>query len=79
MNQDKKLIELKNLIEAAEISLQQARKIMFDLMGNKEERMLVGEAKENSHILSTNEGQIIEGVFDGQNMLGPDNKLKATA
>ena len=74
MNQDKKLIELKNLIEAAEISLQQARKIMFDLMGNKEERMLVGEAKENSHILSTNEGQIIEGVFDGQNMLGPDNK-----
>ena len=74
MDKNKKLIELKNLIEAAEISLQQARKIMLDLVGSEEEKMLAGEVKKSSHVLSTNEGQVIEGVFDGQNMIGPDGK-----
>lgn len=74
MDKNKKLIELKNLIEAAEISLQQARKIMLDLVGSEEEKMLAGEVKKSGHALSTNEGQVIEGVFDGQNMIGPDGK-----
>ena len=74
MNKNKKLIELKNLIEAAEISLQQARRITLDLVGSEEEKMLAGEVKKSGNVLPTNEGQVIEGVFDGQNMIGPDGK-----
>lgn len=74
MNDNKKLIELKNLVEAAEISLQQARKIMIGLIGTKEEKTLQAEAQKTGTISATGEGQVIEGLFDGQNMVGPDGK-----
>jgi hypothetical protein len=74
MDNDKKLIELKNLIESSEISLQQARKILIDLVGSEEEKMLAVEAKSSGKVSETEEGQVIEGVFDGQNMVGPDAK-----
>ena len=71
---DKRLIELKNLVEAAEISLQQARQILVELVGTEEEKMLAGEARKSGSVSSGEEGQVIEGVFDGQNMVGPDGK-----
>jgi len=74
MDKDKKIIELKNLVEAAEISLQQARKILVDLCGSEEEKMLVNQAKQKGNISQEEEGQVIEGIFDGQNMVGPDGK-----
>ena len=74
MNKDKKIIELKNLIEAAEISLQQSRKILIELVGTEEERMLAEEAKKIGVVSASQEGQVIEGIFDGQNMVGPDGK-----
>ncbi len=74
MNKDKKIIELKSLVEAAEISLQQARKILIELSGSEEEKMLIQQAKQKGSISHDEEGQIIEGIFDGQNMVGPDGK-----
>ncbi len=74
MNKDKKIIELKSLVEAAEISLQQARKILIELSGTEEEKMLMEQAKQKGSISHEEEGQIIEGIFDGQNMVGPDGK-----
>jgi len=74
MNNSKKIIELKNLVEGAEISLQQARKILDNLAGNQEKISLNSEAKTSGSISSDEKGQIIEGIFDGQNMVGPDGK-----
>ena len=74
MNKDKKLIELKNLIEAADISLQQARNILVNVVGTEEEKILADEAKKTGMVTATEDGQVIEGVFDGQNMVGPDGK-----
>ena len=74
MDKDKKLIELKNLVEAAEISLQQARQLLVSLVGSHEEKILAEQAKKTGVITAGEEGQVIEGVFDGQNMVGPDEK-----
>lgn len=72
-NSDKKILELKSLVEGAEISLQQARKILDGLMGS-ENTILADEAKRVGSAAGGQDGQIIEGLFDGQNMLGPDGK-----
>ena len=47
---------------------------MVDLVGTQEEKMLVEQAKKTGGITADEEGQVIEGVFDGQNMVGPDEK-----
>ncbi|HOZ36886.1 MAG TPA: hypothetical protein PLR18_03605 [bacterium] len=72
-NQDKKILELKSLVEGAELSLQQARKIL-DNLSSEEGADLAGEAKRVGSFSATTDGQVIEGLFDGQNMLGPDGK-----
>ncbi len=76
MDKEKKIIELKNLVEAAELSLQQARKILVELVGSEEEKMLLEQAKKKSVKMAAEqeEGMVIEGVFDGQNMVGADGK-----
>lgn len=77
MHKEKKLIELKNLVEAAELSLQRARKILIELVGSEEEKILLEQAKKSiSKVAPTKseEGLVIEGIFDGQNMVGADGK-----
>jgi hypothetical protein len=69
----KKLLEVKTLIEGAEISLQQARELLAQLTG-AEDKSLLKKAEMQGGAKSGEEGQIIEGVFDGQNMIGPDGK-----
>jgi len=70
---DKKIKELKKLVETAEIALQQAREILFDLTGNEESSNAFIKAK-NLKQETDGESQIIAGVFDGQQMVGPDGK-----
>ena len=72
-NVDKKMLELKSLVEGAELSLQQARKILDGFLGD-ESAVLASEAKRVGSSSATADGQVIEGLFDGQNMLGPDGK-----
>lgn len=69
----KKLLEIKTLIEGAEISLQQARDLLTQVTG-VEDKSLLKKAEIQGGVSSGEEGQIIEGVFDGQNMIGPDGK-----
>ena len=47
---------------------------MIELVGTEEERMLAEEAKKIGVVSASQEGQVIEGIFDGQNMVGPDGK-----
>lgn len=64
---DKQLKTLKKLIEQAETNLAGAKELLAGLIGDEET-----VAPSSSAPMT---GKVIEGQFDGQNMVGPDNKL----
>lgn len=63
---DKQVKRLKALIEEAETSLGAAKELLISLVG--EDPVITNSVKEE------NIGKVIEGVFDGQNMVGSDAK-----
>ncbi|HPA25758.1 MAG TPA: hypothetical protein PLK76_03300 [bacterium] len=72
----KKLSQLNQYIEAADIALQQAREILKEAGATESDKAL---AKNKAKTLSsstdaTTNSKIIEGVFNGQDMIGPDGK-----
>jgi hypothetical protein len=64
---DKQIKRLRALIQEAETNLSAATELLISLVGDDERVAPV--AKEE------NLGKIIEGVFDGQNMVGSDGKM----
>lgn len=74
MNKEKKLLELKALVEGAEISLQQARGLIAQIVGDESAVVARDSKKIIMQSKDTEEGKVIEGLFDGQNMVGPDGK-----
>ena len=73
MTQQQKLSDIKNLIEAAELSLQQARKQIGEMTGDTD-MSLTNKASAQGSFHTDSEGQVVEGVFNGQHMIGPDGK-----
>lgn len=64
---EKQIKRLKSLIEEAETNLAAAKELLISL---------VGEDPVNSPVSRDMvAGKVIEGVFDGQNMVGPDGKI----
>lgn len=75
MDDKNKVILLQKLIENIDTNLSQVRKIIKEITGSDlsdldVSRLILkkGEAGEKDN------GEIIEGVFDGQNMIGPDGR-----
>lgn len=64
---EKQVKRLKALIQEAETSLAAAKELLMSLVG--EDPVITAGVKEE------NLGKIIEGVFDGQNMVGSDGKI----
>ena len=64
---DKQIKRLKALIQEAETSLAASKELLLSLIG---EDSVVSAANLSDEAL----GKIIEGVFDGQNMVGSDGK-----
>ncbi|MBU1019007.1 MAG: hypothetical protein ABII07_04635 [Patescibacteria group bacterium] len=65
----------KEMLETAERNIRSAKQIMDEMAGGKsssQEKLEKAVAELNSEHDET--GQIIEGVFDGQNMIGPNQK-----
>lgn len=61
------------MIESAERNIQSARQLLREVMGGS--AVSNGEIMKKAQVLSVSEGgKVIEGVFDGQNMMGPDGK-----
>lgn len=61
------------MIESAEKNIQSARQLLREVMGGKMDAS--GDILKKAQVLSVSEGgKVIEGVFDGQNMMGPDGK-----
>lgn len=70
-----KLALLKEMLDSAEANLRSARQIMVELGGGGGDTH--GTLVKKAAALKAGGGdgaQIIEGVFDGQNMIGPDGK-----
>jgi hypothetical protein len=63
---DKQIKRLKTLIQEAETSLAAATELLISLVGDDE--------KVSPIVREETLGKIIEGVFDGQNMVGSDGK-----
>lgn len=63
---DKQIKRLKSLIQDAETNLAAAKELLISLVG--EDEAITSTPRELPS------GKIIEGVFDGQNMVGPDGK-----
>jgi hypothetical protein len=65
---EKQIKRLKALIQDAETNLAAATELLVSLLGD--------DASENAPTIPSEElaGKIIEGVFDGQNMVGSDGK-----
>lgn len=63
---DKQIKRLRALIQEAETNLAAANELLISLVGDDEK--VVAAVKEDTA------GKIIEGVFDGQNMVGSDGK-----
>jgi len=76
MNTDtKKLESIRQYIESAYLSLQEARTLINEISGTGANSEALKAARQAGAILATMDGsKIIEGVFDGQNMVGPDGK-----
>lgn len=64
---DKQIKRLKALIAESETSLAAAKELLLSLVGDDPEVAHAAKAEENL-------GKVIEGVFDGQNMVGSDGK-----
>ncbi len=64
---DKQIKRLRALIVEAETSLAAAKELLLSLLGDDPKAMMSAKSEENI-------GKIIEGVFDGQNMVGSDSK-----
>jgi len=60
------------MIDSAEKNIQSAKQLLREAMGGK---MDSSDLMKKAQVLTVSEGgKIIEGVFDGQNMVGPDGK-----
>lgn len=63
---EKQIKRLKSLIQEAETSMAAAKELLISMVG--EDPVVTDSVKEEVA------GKILEGVFDGQNMIGPDGK-----
>lgn len=63
---EKQIKRLKSLIQDAEVNLAAAKELLISLVG-EEPIMRTADADEVG-------GKVMEGVFDGQTMIGPDGK-----
>lgn len=63
---EKQIKRLRSLIDEAETSLACAKELLVSLVGE--------DAQQTAAVVEEATGKVLEGVFDGQNMVGPDGK-----
>ncbi len=74
MVQDKQIRALRDLVQSAENSIRSARKILDTLMGDaSREEFDVGSSELSSY--QSGDDKIVEWVFTGDSMLGPDGAV----
>lgn len=75
MDKISNLALIAQMIDSAEKNIQSAKQMLKELMGGPATKANLAALAEKANVLSVSEGgKVIEGVFDGQNMIGPDKK-----
>ena len=76
MDKMSNLVLVMQMIDSAEKNIQSAKQLLREMMGGAPmPRSSSSAVVERMQGLSVSDGgKVIEGVFDGQNMIGPDNK-----
>lgn len=64
---EKQVKRLKSLIQEAETNLAAAKELLISVLGDDDMSIVRSSTEEVA-------GKVIEGVFDGQSMMGPDGK-----
>lgn len=78
MSQSSKIALLKEILESAESSIRSAKQMLNEMLGGNGQGMPNQFAKMAEKVGSSknqDDHHIIEGVFEGQNMVGPDGKV----
>ena len=66
---EKQVKRLKSLIQEAETNLAAAKELLISISGDDNT-----VTAPSTSIIESPQGKVIEGVFDGQTMIGPDGK-----
>lgn len=75
MDKISNLALIAQMIDSAEKNIQSAKQMLKELMGGPANKANLAALADKAGVLMVSEGgKIIEGVFDGQNMIGPDKK-----
>lgn len=75
MDKVSNLAMIAQMIDAAEKNIQSAKQLLKDMMGGPVSKTNLASLSEKAVTFSVSEGgKVIEGMFDGQNMIGPDKK-----
>lgn len=75
MDKISNLALLTQMIDSAEKNIQSAKQLLREVMGGSATKANLTALSEKAQVMTISEGgKVIEGMFDGQNMIGPDNK-----
>jgi hypothetical protein len=75
MDKTSNLALIAQMIDSAEKNIQSAKQLLRDMMGGPATKANLANLADKAVNLGISEGgKVIEGVFDGQNMIGPDKK-----
>lgn len=74
MSVSNKLALLKEILDSAQSNIRSAQQIITELGGSAGDSKSQMIRKAAGLKPTGGEGQIVEGIFDGQNMIGPDGK-----
>lgn len=75
MDKTSNLALIAQMIDSAEKNIQSAKQLLREMMGGPANKANLANLADKALNLGISEGgKVIEGVFDGQNMIGPDKK-----
>jgi hypothetical protein len=74
MTNPNNLQKIHEMIETAQANLQIARQLLDDMAGGGLDTDTLVKQPVAGRMTESDEGKVIEGIFDGQNMFGPDGK-----
>lgn len=69
-----KIALAKQMLDSAEKSVQSARQLLLEVSGSSTKSLNTIREKAENFASVDEAGRVVEGVFDGMNMIGPDGK-----
>ncbi|MCC6643807.1 hypothetical protein IT411_03590, partial [Candidatus Peregrinibacteria bacterium] len=75
MSQSSKIALIREILESAEASIRSAKQMLNEIAGQNGTAQMAKVAEKVGSMKADGGSHIIEGAFDGQNMIGPDGRV----